>query len=247
MSRPAEPSCGGHSGSSEGTGAEARGPRSTSPGVLRAAGALASLAVALPACGGGEGEDTSGPAPRGEEPGAPAEQTTTAPTGSGTDPTSAEPLGWASCANHHWGYTVDYPSDWYTTSLDARTRCTWFARERFELERGTDGPLVDLEVRATIGSFQQAARQLQDPFGERVVAREGLLIHGLQTIRFEKEQTEDLLYPVGTRSYGYLLNHDGAAYWILTFDVPGQALPYDANKEVVDRAARSLSFRQGAQ
>lgn len=215
-------------------------------GGARGAAVLALLMLlVLPACGAGDGGEAADPSTgERETPTASPDGTRTA--GAGTT-TAAEPEPeWTSCANAHWGYTVEYPSGWYTASLGPRTDCAWFARERFELEQGTEAPLVDLEVRATIGTFRQAARQLEDPYGERTLERAGVTIDGRKAIRFEKQQTQDLLYPSGTRTYGYLLNRDGAAYWVLTLDVPGRSLPYGANKEVVDRAVRSLTFAQGA-
>jgi hypothetical protein len=220
--------------------------RRPGPGPWAALAALVAL-PALAACGGTGDEEAGGPPSS-------AREATTAPvdTGSGTTTVPNTSPGattrpeqepeWASCTNRRWGYTLDHPAEWHTVALGPPTRCRWFAREPFHLEEGTEAPLVDLEVRRTMGTFQQAGLYLRNPFGERVLQRRGLVIDGRQAIRFEKEQTEDLLYPTGTKTYGYLLNRGGKAYWVLTLDVPGRSLPYESNKDVVDRVARSLSF-----
>lgn len=219
------------------------------------ASALAGVSLlAGTACGGDDeslrdepgatGATTDGGAPtEGATTEAETSATTTAPAETGTG--GELPTGWTSCTNTRHGYSIGYPEDWFTTALDSATECSWFDRDEFELEEGTEGPLTDLFVRAATGSFEQAVRHLMEPYGERTLDRAALEVAGRQAVRFEKEQTEDLLYPEGTRTYGYVLDHDGNAFWVETRDVPGRDAPYAENKEVVDEAVRTVEFAEG--
>lgn len=141
------------------------------------------------------------------------------------------------------GLSLSYPDGWETAACGAEHRCRWFDPEPFDVDDPFEPPLTAIAVRDTIGSFQQAVRQLENPYGERPVARDGLEIGGRQAVRFETELTQDFRYPAGTRRCGYVLDHGGDAFWIETRDVRGEGLPYDENKEIVDEVVCTVEFR----
>lgn len=226
--------------------------------VLAASGAAAAVLLGVVACGGGEAgssaTETSATSPdTATDAGATGTTETVPTTNAATTDESATnqsttdestdarlPDGWTTCSNEQHGYSIGYPEEWSTAALRAEDRCRWFDREPFELEEATEAPLTDVSVSPTIGTFQQAARQLKDPFGERVIEREGVEIGGTQAIRFEKELTESLLYTVGTRTYGYVVNDRGTALWIETRNPPNVDVPYVENREIVDQAVETL-------
>lgn len=57
-------------------------------------------------------------------------------------------------------------------------------------------------------------------------------------------QERDLLYPPGTRYYGYVPNNGGNAFYVETTSVPDTDTEdnYERNKDVVDRAVRTVQF-----
>lgn len=173
---------------------------------------------------------------------------TTTPTPSPADGTREDglPAGWTLCTNEVRGYAIGYPEDWHTASTGPRYVCRWFDPDRFEVERGTEAPLTALTVNPTQRPFEEAREGLRASESHRLESAETVTVAGREAVRFERVQTRDLLFPEGTRTYGYLFDHADEALYVQTSEVPGADVDYERNKEVVDRAAATLQFTSGA-
>lgn len=156
------------------------------------------------------------------------------------------PSGWTLCTNEPRRYVIGYPEDWHTESTGPRYECRWFDPEPFELEPGTEAPLTALTVNPTRRPFEKAREGLGSSESHRLESEETVRLGDREAVRFERVQTRDLLFPEGTRTYGYLLDHEGQAFYVQTAEVPGADVDYERNKEVVDQAARSLQFTSAA-
>lgn len=149
--------------------------------------------------------------------------------------------GWRRCTNPVHGYSIAYPVGWHTGSVDASTRCRWFDRKAFELERQSEPPLTAMTVNPTARSFDRAAESVGDE-GRRLT-REKVTVAGHEAIRFEVEVTDGALYPDGTRRYGYVVKHpEGTALYVQTIALPNAGTDYAQNGEIVDTAVRTLTF-----
>lgn len=173
---------------------------------------------------------------------------TTTPPPSPADGTREDglPIGWTLCTNEERGYAIGYPEDWHTATTGPRYVCRWFDPDRFEVERGTEAPLTALTVNPTQRPFEQAREGLRASESHRLESAETVTVGGREAVRFERVQTRDLLFPEGTRTYGYLFGHADGAFYVQTWEVPGAGVDYERNKEVVDRAAATLQFTSSA-
>lgn len=152
------------------------------------------------------------------------------------------PEGFALCTDQRQGYEIGYPQDWHAGSPNLQDECSLFDPQPFEIERGTEAPVVAMRVDDPQRPFAAARDRLADPDAERVLLREETTVAGQEAIRFETEQTRDVLYPEGTMRYGYVINHDGTAFYVETLSIPDAEMNYERNKEVVDQAAGTVDF-----
>lgn len=204
--------------------------------------------AAFSACGGPDPEPQNGsrqPTPPPTSPSGIADSPTgpDAPTPSPAD--GSLPRGWTACTNEAHAYTIGYPEGWHAASTNQRNRCRWFDRNPFNVEPATEPPATAITVNPTQRPYEKARAQLQESPRHEVEAFETVTVGGLEAIRYERVQTENLLYPAGTQTYGYLFDHHGSALYLETRKIPGTDTDYQGNKQVLDKAARTFEF-QGA-
>lgn len=169
-----------------------------------------------------------------------------APSSPSTPPPGEVPQGWTFCTNEARAYRVAYPADWYTDATGPSYACRWFDPNEFELEPATEPPLTALTINPTQRAFDQASGDLGASDSHRLQFSETVTVGGQQAVRFERVQTRDALFPEGTRTYGYLFDHEGRALYVQTSRIPGTDVDYERNKQVVDRAAATVQFTDGA-
>lgn len=177
------------------------------------------------------------------------EQTSTPPVTDTPTPSPTQPslpAGWTTCSNEVHGYTIGYPEEWHTASVNRDNTCRWFDPNHFEVEPATEPPPTAITVNPTQRPYGKARAQLQDSPRHELETFEPVTVGGLEAVRYERVQTENLLYPAGTRTYGYLFDHDGSAFYLETRKIPDTDTDYEANKQVLDKAARTLEFSGGA-
>ncbi len=190
--------------------------------------------------------DTSRQSPRQtSSPTAPASPTdaTATPT---TSPTQQGlPEGWTTCSNEVHGYTIGHPAEWHTDSTQRSNACRWFDPDEFDLEPGTEAPPTAISVNPTKRPYEKAREQLRDSENHELESFERVTIRDLEAVRFGRVQTEQLLFPAGTRSYGYVFNNDGRALYLETRKLPDSDTDYEANKQILDQAARTVDLGGG--
>jgi hypothetical protein len=153
---------------------------------------------------------------------------------------SGAPADWTECSNGAAGYIVSYPGTWFMDSTAPENECRWFARERFELEEGTEPPPVDLMVVPTALSFRRAADIIGESEGDRLVDKQETVLAGYDAVEFESVSTGGAELPEGTQRYGFVLDVGGEGFLVETQTIEdGQ---YPANKDVVRQVIPTLRF-----
>lgn len=193
----------------------------------------------------------TGGAPDTDTTDGPGEATTTTvaettPTTEGTTTTGGDeaalPEGWTRCENLVEGYSIGYPSDWYTDSLGPETECVWFDPQPFQLEEDTEGPVAALNARAEAVSFDDVGATI--PSEARLVTEEETTVAGHAAIRLEYVYEEEgPLLPEGTRVYEYRIDREGELFLVMTTALPEtDDETYQDHKDVVDQAVETLRF-----
>jgi hypothetical protein len=165
-----------------------------------------------------------------------------------TSPTDA-PAGWVRCENGAIGYSIAYPSDWFTTDLlngerDPANACRWFSSTPYDEDLGTqvvEGYGHPLEVRIRTGDHEAIAAD--ETVVADVLARDEVLVDGRPAVRLELEYGAGPIVPAGTRVYEYVIDLGPEQTMIvLTADQDGIPGSYEDNRVVVDDAVGSLRF-----
>jgi hypothetical protein len=150
------------------------------------------------------------------------------------------PVGWQSCANTHVGFEIGYPGDWHTASLNAQQVCQQFDPIAFVVPVDSEYPLTALNAVQTPAAFDPAVSGTVDPYA-RSLLREETTVGGRRAIRFEESLIAEGMLPVGTLTYGFVVDRDGTEFLVFTIAVPN-TIEYADWKAVVDQAVETLEF-----
>lgn len=156
----------------------------------------------------------------------------------------ALPEGWATCTDEGQGYEIGYPEDWQSDAQGLEDECRLFDPEPFEIEPQTELPVTAMMVHRARLSFERAVEEWFDEDLYDIKIEEETTVDGNDAIRYERTQREGLLYPEGTTFYGYLIDHEGRAFYVQTVEIPGEDRNSERFREVVDQAVDSLSFNR---
>jgi hypothetical protein len=149
--------------------------------------------------------------------------------------------GWSLCTNSRRGYTIGYPSGWYTTHLRPAQACEYFDPEPFEIVAGTEFPPTGLFAALTDQSVESYVEQLTDPMFFETIRREETTVGDRRAVLVETEATGQGESEPGERTYGYVLDHGGRAFAVLAIGLPGDER-YVEFKNVADEAVRTVLF-----
>ena len=114
----------------------------------------------------------AGPGPGGATPSSSAlpagDATMGAVTPTTTEPPSLPPgermpASWRPCDNPPAGYSIGYPSDWYTATLDGQFACSFFHPEPFTIPANSEFPRVALQAGQTDETVAGYRDQVTDP------------------------------------------------------------------------------------
>ncbi len=152
------------------------------------------------------------------------------------------PADWARCRNASKAYSIGYPQDWHSDEARSQEACRWFNPQPFQVETGQDPPVVAMTVKPAVGTYENALEHVENPYGARTVMMDEVSIGGRQAVRFETVETEELEHPRGTRTYGYVIDRRGTAFYVETKNVAGNDTAYNRNKRIVDEAVKTLRF-----
>lgn len=146
------------------------------------------------------------------------------------------------------GYSVAYPSSWFTNSGDVVAECGQFSPEEFEVPDGTDERVAPITVYIDPVEFVRAATPNEEFNTE--LTRATTVIDDRQAVRVEQESTSGGFYPEGIRQTLYIvdlsLGTDDTEPGTLFLDtVEIGDFDYEANVEILDRMARSLQISAG--
>lgn len=196
---------------------------------------VAAVAIALVRSGGDESPPepviaVTGPPPSPSPSAAPPSPIQTTPP--------AVTLG-ASCSFDPEGYSIDYPQGWVTPD-DPAWVCQLFDPAPIVVEPDTEPPIVAVTVYVEGASLEEAQAGLSDPAFFEVIdrgtgtfsdaARPGVILETLQT--------EELLWPAGTRTYSVLVDRLDMTIVVATNDLA--AGDYEEHKRIVLAMAQSL-------
>ena len=158
-----------------------------------------------------------------------------------SDGRAAAPAGWKVCTNRALGFSIAYPSGWYTTQLNPAGACIYFEPKPFRIPPNSDFTGTSLEVLPTQQAYAGLLRTLTDPRFSRAVLRKNLSLRGRRAVRLESVATGEGLLDRGTRTYAYVLDRGRRpAFIVQTTRARGSS--WAARKRVVDRAVRTLRF-----
>jgi hypothetical protein len=150
------------------------------------------------------------------------------------------PTGWQSCANTHVGFEIGYPGDWHTASLNPQQVCQQFHPIAFTVPVDGEYPLTALNAVQTREDFNPAVSGTVDPYAQSLL-REETTVGGRRAIRFEESLIAEGMLPVGTLTYGFVIDRDGTEFLVFTTAVPN-TIEYADWKAVVDQAVETLQF-----
>jgi hypothetical protein len=172
----------------------------------------------------------------------PTDPARTGPTATGTPPGGPVPASWRTCTNPEEGYSVSYPGDWHTATLDGRFACSLFHPEPFTILPAAEFPRVALSVGPMGTTVREYRESVVDPEFYAVVLMEDVTVFGRPAVRFEVVSVGAALDPVGTRRYGYIIDDGrGGAFTVHTEALPDEPR-YEEWKAVVDTARDSIRF-----
>lgn len=198
------------------------------------------VSMALVAC---SPDDTESPA---ASPDATQTATTASPASSDATPSPDFPDS-ARCESPE-GYSVSYPSSWFTNSGEVVPECGQFSPEEFEVPQGTDERVAPITIYIDPVEFFRAASPNPDFSTES--SRATTVIDGLQAVRVEQESTGEGLNPEGVEETIYMVDlsigtddTDPGTLFLTTVDIGD--FDYANNVEILDRMARSLQISAG--
>jgi hypothetical protein len=163
---------------------------------------------------------------------------------------SAVPAGWSVCTNTRRGYSIGYPSGWFTTHLNAAMACEYFDPRPFEIVPGTEFPPTALFAALTDESVETYVDQLTDPMFFETIRREETRVGRRPAVLVETAATGQGESEAGERTYGYVVEvgcigdvctKAGRAFVVLAIGLPGDER-YDEFKVVADEAVRTVLF-----
>jgi hypothetical protein len=151
--------------------------------------------------------------------------------------------GWSVCTNTRRGYSISYPSGWYTTHLRPSQACEYFDPEPFQILEGTEFPPTALFVARTEQSVESYVEQLTDPMFFETLQREDTSVGDRPAVLVEVEATGQGESEPGERTYGYVVavGVEGFAFVVLASGLPGDER-YEEFKTVADEAVKTAQF-----
>jgi hypothetical protein len=158
--------------------------------------------------------------------------------------------GWSLCTNSRRGYTIGYPSGWYTTHLRPSQACEYFDPRAFEIFPGTEFPPTALFAALTDESVETYVDQLTDPMFFETIRREETTVGKRPAVLIETSATGQGESEPGERTYGYAVEvgcigdvctKAGRAFVVLATGLPGDER-YEEFKAVADEAVRTVLF-----
>jgi hypothetical protein len=151
------------------------------------------------------------------------------------------PAGWKLCTNRAFGFSIAYPSSWYTTQLNPAGACIYFEPGPFRIPPNSDFTGTALEVLPTQQSYAGLVRTLTDRRFSRIVGRTNVSLRGYRAVRLESVATGEALLERGTRTYAYVLDRGRKPAFIVQ-TTRARRGEWAIRKRVVDRAVRTLRF-----
>jgi hypothetical protein len=148
---------------------------------------------------------------------------------------------WSLCTNMRRGYSIGYPSGWYTTHLGPAQACEYFDPEPFEILPGTEFPPTALFTARTSESVEAYVSQLTDPMFFETIRQEETTIGERPAVVVETEATGQGESEPGERTYGYVIDVGGRAFVVLATGLPGDER-YEDFKAVADEAVETVRF-----
>ena len=151
--------------------------------------------------------------------------------------------GWSICTNSRRGYSIGYPSGWYTTHLRPSQACEYFDPEPFEIIEGTEFPPTGLFAALTDEAVDTYVEQLTDPMFFDTLRREDVTIAGRSAVLVETVATGEGESEEGERTYGYVVEVgvERQAFVVLAIGLPGDER-YQDFKAVADEAVKTAQF-----
>ena len=169
------------------------------------------------------------------------ERTTVTPTETVTveGPSEIVRPGWSLCTNARRGYSIGYPSAWYTTHLGPAQACEYFDPEPFEIVPGTEFPPTALFAALTRETVESYVGQVTDPMFFETIRREETTVGDRPAVLIETEATGQGESEPGERMYGYVVDVGGRALVVLATGLPGDDR-YEDFKLVADEAVETV-------
>lgn len=148
---------------------------------------------------------------------------------------------WSRCENKMYNYSVSYPRSWKKGQLG---ECDLFDRDDIVEVPRSEPPRVDVQIFEYEG-FDRAVVELRASGDFALLSLTDTTVAGFPALRFEARAGRHVFAVAeGELAYGYLVNHRGRAFRIVTYTgFPGHPAPYEENKAILDAMAQSLELR----
>jgi hypothetical protein len=150
----------------------------------------------------------------------------------------AASTSWNTCTNTTQGFSIDYPTGWYTDHPSPELACRFFDPRPFEVPEEGDFTGTALEVRLG-GTFDDALADFTGSQFWEVQTQEETEAAGHRAVRIEGQST-GRLFERGLVTYGYLVDREGDAFTVVTTSTVG--IDYTPWKQIVDKAVRTVRF-----
>jgi hypothetical protein len=158
------------------------------------------------------------------------------------------PQDWSLCTNVVQRFSVGYPGNWFTFSPTLELACHYFDPNSFSYSAGDElehGQEPKAATRSFMGSstFETHVNLSTEPADYNVLLKEPTQISGLPALRYETEyKQEGGFSEVGTKTYGFIVNRGGKAFFLIASVPPARIKDYPSYKVVIDQAIKTVKF-----
>lgn len=148
----------------------------------------------------------------------------------------------ATCQNTRYGWTLEYPADWYTDDAgDPELTCTMFDPEPFEVELDTEPYFVRVFATWAGNDYETMVASAMEGTFSTVLDRQDLQLDGRRASAFLLEETGEGFFDAGWLRYEYYVEWGPTTSFLLSLTNPPGAF-FDDAVPVVDAMARSLEL-----
>lgn len=158
------------------------------------------------------------------------------------------PQDWSLCTNTVDKFSVGYPGTWFTFRPKQELTCAYFDPAPFTYSKDADlehggGPKAAMRANMGSSDLETHGQINTEPSDYNVLLKENTKVLGSKALRFETEyKQEGGFEEVGTRTYGFIIDRGGRAFFLMAKATPSKAKDFPGYKSVIDQAVKTVRF-----